>query len=680
MKLIQKISFLLVGLLILNGCEEDNGLTDVNMASPQNVDAEFSIKRDNSGEVTIIPIAEGADSFVLDFGDGSEVSEEIENGERLTHVYPEGTYDVTITAKNLAGDEAVATKNLVVSFDPPENLEVNVEISSSDPLSVSVSATADNAIGFDMTFGEVEDEEPIFVLAGEVGTYTYSSVGTFLITVEALSGGEATTVYTEEVTITDPFVLPITFESETVNYNFNNFGGGEGDGVAIVDNLNPNEINDSDKVGSYTKVSGSETWAGTSALLNKNIDFSSTTSIAVDVWSPQAGIPVLFKIEQEGNPDVFVEAMQNTTVANQWETLTFTLPEANQNDFSILALFFNFDTSGTGETYYFDNIRLTNPVLLGLPLDFEEDPASYSFTEFGGAPTEVVANPDASGINNSSSVAKTLKANGSETWAGSFIDIDIPIDLSISSTLKLKVWSPTENNQVILKLENPDTGAEAEVTQTLATANEWVEVEFDFSEADVNEEWTRIVYFFDFGIQGSGLDYYFDDLAYVTSADNDLIGTWKLAEEDGALGVGPSVGDVSWFACDAACVAERACYYDDTYVFSANGDYSNNFGTNNETWVEEWQTGSPDSCGQPVAPHDGSNPATYVFDAQNNTITLNGQGAFMGLAKAVNEGELPNVAVPSEVTYTVSFESPTEMDVYIESGSGVFWQYKLVKQ
>lgn len=285
MKLIQKISFLLVGLLILNGCKDDEGLTDVSMLSPQNVDAEFSIKRDNSGEVTIVPTAEGAAAFIIDFGDGSELSEEIEIGRRTMHVYDEGTYEVGITARNIAGDETSVIKTLVVSFDPPENLEVNIEISSSDPLSITVTASADNAIGFDMTFGEVEDEEPVFILAGETGNYTYSSVGTFLVTVEALSGGEASTIYTEEVTITDPFVLPITFESETVNYNFNNFGGGEGDGVPIIDNPDPNEVNDSPKVASYTKVAGSEPWAGTSALLNENIDFSSTTTIAMDVWS-----------------------------------------------------------------------------------------------------------------------------------------------------------------------------------------------------------------------------------------------------------------------------------------------------------------------------------------------------------------------------------------------------------
>lgn len=660
-----------------SGCEDDEGLVNANIGAPQNIDASFSIKQDNSGEVTITPTAVGANSFFINFGDGSEVSEEFQTGKNVKHIYEEGNFTLEIFAKNLAGDVVSTEKNLVVSFRPPENLEVDIAISSSNPLEVSVNASALYAFGFEMTFGELEDEEPLFVLAGDTGIYEYSTVGTFTVTVVALSGGEATTTYTEEITITDPFLLPITFESTTVNYNFNNFGGGEGNGVPIIDNPDPNDVNDSPKVGSYTKVAGSEVWAGTSALLNENIDFSTTTSIAVDVWSPQAGIPVLFKIEQEGNPDVFVEVEQNTTVANQWETLEFNLEGANENDFSILAIFFNFGTSGTGETYYFDNIRTFNPVNIALPLDFEADANAYSFTEFSGAPTEVIENPDASGINTSAQVAKTLKDNGAATFAGAFIDLDTPIDFNISSTLSLKIWSPIANNQVLLKLEDLNSDAEIEVSQVVNTTNEWVELEFDFSAADPSIEWGRAIFFFDFGVAGSGLEFYFDDLNYVTEASDDLIGTWQVALEDGSLGVGPAVGDVSWFNCNGPCLTERACYFDDTYTFNSDGTFVNGFGDGN-TWVEDWQ-GAANECNTPIAPHDGSNPATYQFDAVNNTITVSGEGAFIGLSKAVNGAELPNVPVPAEVTYNVEFENANTMRLNIAVANGI-WQYKLVKQ
>jgi type 1 fimbria pilin len=155
-----------------------------------------------------------------------------------------------------------------------------------------------------------------------------------------------------------------------------------------------------------------------------------------------------------------------------------------------------------------------------------------------------------------------------------------------------------------------------------------------------------------------------------------LAGTWQMAPEAGSLGVGPSVGDTQWFSCDAACVSDRACYFDDTYVFGTDGSFTNVLGS--ETWIEPWQGGS-DSCGVPVAPHDGSNPATFTYDEGAGTLTLNGTGAYLGLPKANNQGELPNVAVPSSITYNVTLVDANTMDVYVESGAGVFWQYKLVR-
>ncbi|TVQ50468.1 MAG: hypothetical protein EA362_02330 [Saprospirales bacterium] len=677
MRYINKLFFLFILGLLFSSCERDE-LTEVQAGLPTNVDAELILKQDNSGDLTIIPKAEGANHFIIDFGDGSELSDPIAAGGKVTHRYTEGEYQIRITARNIAGGEASATKTVNISFDPPENLDFTITRESGNPLGVIVTPTADKAIGFEVDFGESDEEDPQYILVGESAQYTYADIGTYTITVTAISGGEATISLSKEIDITDPLVLPIDFESPTVSYTFNNFGGGEGAGVPIVGNPDPNDVNPSPNVGSYTKVDGSEVWAGTSVLLDEDIDFSSTRAIAMDVYSPQAGIPVLFKVEQDGNPEVFAELTQNTSVANEWETLTFNLVDVDPSQsYSIIAIFFNFGTSGTGETYYFDNIRLTNPVELGLPLDFESGPTAYSFTEFGGSPVSIISNPDPSGINTSANVAELTKAPASETWAGAFIDLDVPIDLGISSTLTLKVWSPQADIPVLLKIENPETGAEVEVETQVPVAQEWVEIEFDLSDGSLAEDWTRVVFFFNFGTAGTGERYYFDDLDYVTNVDNDIVGTWVMANEDASLGVGPAIGDVSWWNCSGPCLSERACYFDDTYTFGADGSFVNGFGAG-ETWVEAWQGVPNDQCEDPVAPHNGSNPATYSL--VGNSLTLNGEGAYIGLPKAMNVGELPNVPVPDQVTYNITFEGPTTMRLTIESGAGVFWQYKLVKQ
>lgn len=157
-----------------------------------------------------------------------------------------------------------------------------------------------------------------------------------------------------------------------------------------------------------------------------------------------------------------------------------------------------------------------------------------------------------------------------------------------------------------------------------------------------------------------------------------LFGSWVMANEAGSLGVGPAPGDVSFFAIDGTGLMQRACYFNDTYIFGDDGSFTNDLG--DETWLEGWQSGMADACGAPVAPHDGSADATYSYDPSAGTLTLNGAGAYLGLPKAVNGGELPNVPLPDSITYQVTLSDDGEtMNVVIETASGIFWQYKMVK-
>ena len=156
-----------------------------------------------------------------------------------------------------------------------------------------------------------------------------------------------------------------------------------------------------------------------------------------------------------------------------------------------------------------------------------------------------------------------------------------------------------------------------------------------------------------------------------------LEGTWMMAPEAGALMVGPAPNDGSWWSNTEEDVTTRACYFDDEYVFGADGSFQNVQGP--ETWLEGWQGVEADQCGAPVAPHDGSNPATWEFNAGTGQVTLSGVGAYLGLPKANNEGQLPDVAVPESITYEVTLSNDNQtMTLVIESGAGVFWTFKLV--
>lgn len=532
MKKYYKIIFAFLLALPFTGCEsDDRELVDLEqIQAPENLGATFQISQDNSGLVEITPTGEGVALYSIDFGDGSTPSEEIKVGESVEHIYDEGEYEVEVTGTNVNGKTATGTQPLTVSFQAPEDLETEIVKDANDNYTIMVSASATNAAMFEVYFGENEDEEATPLMPGESVSYTYGSIGTYNVRVVALSGGAATTEVTEEISITDPLFLPIDFESETLNYTFNNFGGGEGAGAPVIDNPDPSGVNISDKVASYTKPEGSETWAGTTIALDEPIDFSSERFVSVDVWSPEAGVDVIFKVENLENADIFVEATATTTVAEGWETLIFDMNEFDPSvEYGRVVLFFNYNVSGTGETYYFDNIETTRLELIKLPINFESENLAYEWSGFGGAGAGVIDNPDMSGINMSSKVTELGKGEGAEGWAGVSLDLDEALSFENGTTVKMKTWSPEAGVPILLKFEDSDSEPNAdnnpsvfvEVIQNTTVAEEWEELSFDLSSFEAFDEsigYDRVIVFYDYDNPGEGTSFYFDDVR-MTSED-----------------------------------------------------------------------------------------------------------------------------------------------------------------
>ena len=124
---------LLVTIQVFQSCTNDDGDLNFveNIPAPSNLALQVTLSQDNSGLATIIPSGDSASSFIIDFGDGTS-SEAIATGTNVSHVYPEGTFELTLTAINLNGDTATFSQPLTVSFFPPENLEITVTPISGD--------------------------------------------------------------------------------------------------------------------------------------------------------------------------------------------------------------------------------------------------------------------------------------------------------------------------------------------------------------------------------------------------------------------------------------------------------------------------------------------------------------------------------------------------------------------
>ncbi|MBT6440215.1 MAG: T9SS type A sorting domain-containing protein [Flavobacteriales bacterium] len=165
----------------------------------------------------------------------------------------------------------------------------------------------------------------------------------------------------------------------------------------------------------------------------------------------------------------------------------------------------------------------------------------------------------------------------------------------------------------------------------------------------------------------------------VNPTSGQIEGTWKLRPIAYSLAVGEAPGNYNWWGISDSDVIVRSCLYDDEYVFNTDGSFENIVGI--DTWLESWQGQDPEGCGAPVAPHDGSNAATWTIDSVAGNVTINGLGAYLGLAKVHNTGE-DGMPMNNEITYNYSLEADS-LDITIQGfNPGVpdaEWLFRLIR-
>lgn len=366
-KLILSIVFLLA---VTISCSIDSGIDDdlsfLDTASTENAGTIFDISDDNSGNVKITPTAEGATSFRVNYGHGSDELASVPVGRSTTHSYPEGSYSVKITAINIAGGQTQTEYPLQVTYRAPENIIVTKSISSYD---MTVSAEALYAKSFLVYYGDVANEVGTPMSLGQtLSAHTYPAAGNYDLKVVALSGGAAKSETIETVTIYEPFGLPITFDNAYVNYFFGTFDDWGQQQFETVDNPDKSGLNTSEKVGMFTN--GHAGWSGTYSPLDNPIDFSDGKIIKLLAYIPDAAnIGKKLNMELEwavgDNPANGVAVLKvPITVANQWQELTFDFSAISgipaDAKFTQLVFRYNDSADGTMEVIYIDNIILTN--------------------------------------------------------------------------------------------------------------------------------------------------------------------------------------------------------------------------------------------------------------------------------------------------------------------------------
>lgn len=160
--------------------------------------------------------------------------------------------------------------------------------------------------------------------------------------------------------------------------------------------------------------------------------------------------------------------------------------------------------------------------------------------------------------------------------------------------------------------------------------------------------------------------------------------TWVLAG-GGSLAVGPTDGSTVWWEIPDGEVEMRNCVLNDQFTFYEDGTFA--FDNLGDVWVEgnsllglesgdacaDWSSIGPDYA----AWGPGSD---YTYEASSSEITLSGEGAFLGLYKVANVGEIqtPDEAGGS-VTYTVLELTAESLVVEINFGGGI-WTYTFIPE
>ncbi len=343
----------------------DQDLSFLESAATANTNKIFDISTDNSGKVKITPIGEGLVSSVVTFGHGTGAAAmaTVVAGSNTTHVYPEGTYTVSIAYSDISGRLTSTTYPLAVTYRIPENLAVTMTQSVHN---VKVQAKADYAASYLVYFGDVSNEAGTALANGAEISHDYAKSGNYNLKVVALSGGAAKSEKITAITVTDPFGLPIDFENAFVSYFFGTFGDNQK--FATEANPKPSGLNTSSKVGKFTR--GQQGWSGTYSPLNDPIDFTVGKKIKLLVYNPDAAmVGKKLNVELEwavgGTPANGVAALKMPlTTSGAWEELVFDysgiagIPAGSK--FTQLVLRFNDTADGAGAVVYVDNIRLTN--------------------------------------------------------------------------------------------------------------------------------------------------------------------------------------------------------------------------------------------------------------------------------------------------------------------------------
>ena len=525
MKILNKISAFIFILAVVFACEtdEDKLYSLDYVTAPINVSAIFNITQDNTGIVTIIPNADGASSYRIDFGDGSEV-EEYTQGQEATHTYIEGVYQLSILAIGSTGLSTEFIQEVNVSFKAPENLKIKIENDLSISKQVNISATADYAAVFEIYFGDTVDEEPTAAMPDVVASHIYPVAGDYEIRVIAKSAGAATTDSTFTFTVTE-ILAPVTSaptppsrnvedvisiyssaydDIEGINYNPDWGQSGQGSSYGEFD-LN------GDKMLQYINLS----YQGIALADGTSVDITDMEFLHMDVWTPD-----VTKLETSLISGTNGEKpVSSDLTAFEWTSIDLAISAFTDQGLTvadIIQLKLVGDPWAAG-TVFVDNIYFYKAKSSSPTQAAPVPPARYVsdvISIFSDAYTNTTVNEWNPGWGQATTLT-SIDFSGNNVllyesldFTGIVTDYDNPTDLSAMTFVHFDYWT-SDADKLALKLVNTVAGSEDIVEVSDVTVGSWVSV--DIALADYSTDLTAVTQLL---FESSSATVYIDNLYF----------------------------------------------------------------------------------------------------------------------------------------------------------------------
>jgi len=292
-----------------------------------------------------------------------------------------------------------------------------------------------------------------------------------------------------------------------------------------IANPDPSGINVSDSVGQWAR--STEPYANVYSIFENTINFSEGSIFTLQVWAP-IECEVLFKLESTLTGQS-TQRFANVSAAEEWQLLGFDFTGEQSDVYDNIIIFFDFEND-IDNLFFFDDIRgpepngqpLYKPLLaLDVQDNFEDDGYStidqWYFQDPDLVPLNVVEDP----VNAANHVAD-YDRSGSFEWTNAQFILDHRMDLSERNIFEVKVYSPAGNaakaieNIAAIKLQNSLLGefaytTEKELISPIGVYDEWVTLQFDFSEIADSVNYDQVVV--QLGGQGhfDPGQFYFDD-------------------------------------------------------------------------------------------------------------------------------------------------------------------------